>query len=212
MNRPSNIIAFLLRKVARFAPGGLRVFSLRIATKLVLSFLLIILLTSGIFSIVGVRVIGDRVVAEAQAKVQTDLNAAREIYLNKLASVNDVVRFTADRVLLMNALLSGDTKQAAEALGRTREREKLDVLTITDKRGRVLLRTGNAEPGGRRPVERRTGAGGHGAQGTGGGGRALCPPRTCGGNRRRWRSRRYFKFIDTPKARARAGERRRRRA
>ena len=127
---------------------------MRIATKLVLSFLLIILLTSGVFSIVGVRVIGNRVVAEAQAKVQTDLNAAREIYLNKLASVNDVVRFTADRVLLMNMLLSGDTKQAADALGRTREREKLDVLTITDQHGRVLLRAGNREPGGRRPVSR----------------------------------------------------------
>ena len=38
----------------------------------------------------------------------------------------------------MNALLSGDTKQAAAALGLTREREKLDVLTITDRHGRVL--------------------------------------------------------------------------
>ena len=117
---------------------------MRIATKLVLSFLLIILLTSGVFSMVGVRVIGNRVVAEAQAKVRTDLNAAREIYLNKLASVNDAVRFTADRVLLMDTLLSGNTKPAATALGRTREREKLDVLTITDRHSRVLLRASNA--------------------------------------------------------------------
>ncbi len=123
-------------------------FGLRIATKLVLSFLLVIVLTSGVLSIVGARVIGNRVVAEAQAKVQTDLNAAREIYLNKLASVNDVVRFTADRVLLMNMLLSGDTKQAAEALSWTREREKLDALTITDRHGRVLLRAGNPSQAG----------------------------------------------------------------
>ncbi len=130
------------------ALGGPGIFKMRIATKLVLSFLLIIILTSGILSIVGARVIGNRVIAEAQAKLQTDLNAAREIYLNKLASVNDVVRFTADRVLLMNMLLSGDTKQAADALGRTREREKLDALTITDRHGLVLLRAGNPSQAG----------------------------------------------------------------
>lgn len=140
MNRPSTIVTSLLRKLADFAPGGSRFFNVRIVTKLVLSFLLIILLTSAVFGIVGVWVIGSRVVAEAQAKVETDLNAAREIYLNKLASVNDVVRFTADRVLLMNSLLSGDTKQAEAALGRTREREKLDVLAVTDRNGRVLVR------------------------------------------------------------------------
>ena len=145
MSKWSDIIVSLKTgRLAWPAMGGLRVFKVRISTKLVLSFLLIILLTSGIFSTVGVRIISDRVVSEAQANVQTDLNAAREIYSHKLASVNDAIRFTADRILLMNMLLSGDTKQAAGALGRTREREKLDVLTITDPHGRVLLRTGDA--------------------------------------------------------------------
>ena len=115
-----------------------------IAAKLVLSFLLVILLTSVTFSLVGVRVIGDRVVEEAQAKVQTDLNTAREIFRHKLAAINDVVRFTGDRYLLMNGLLSGDTEPASDAFGRIREREKLDVLTVTDEHGHVLLRTGNA--------------------------------------------------------------------
>ena len=178
-------------------------FRVRMATKLVLSFLLIILLTAVVFGIVGVWVIGNRVVAEAQAKVQTDLNAAREIYLNKLASVNDVVRFTADRVLLMNSLLSGDTKQAAEALGRTREREKLDVLAVTDKHGRVLLRAGTGSQVGDDQsrdelvlavMER---------------GEPVAA--TCivsAGNLRResppLAEQAHFKFIETPKARARA--------
>lgn len=123
--------------------GDLAVFRVPIATKLVLSFLLIIVLTSITFSIVGTRVIAARVVGEAQAKVQTDLNAAREILLNKLASVNDVVRLTADRYLLMSAMLSGDNRQVGETLMRIREREKLDLLTVTDKNGRVILRTSN---------------------------------------------------------------------
>lgn len=114
-----------------------------IATKLVLSFLLIILLTSVTFSLVGVRVIAGRVVEEAQAKVQTDLNAAREILLNRLTGIGDVVRLTADRYLLMNAMLAGGTNQVNETLTRIREREKLDVLTVVDKNGRVVLRTSN---------------------------------------------------------------------
>ena len=149
MNKLSDILASLKTgHLTTHHLGGSSIFGPRIATKLVLSFLLVIVLTSGVLSVVGARVIGNRVVAEAQAKVQTDLNAAREIYLNKLASVNDVVRFTADRVLLMNMLLSGDTKQAAEALSWTREREKLDALTITDRQGRVLLRAGNPSQAG----------------------------------------------------------------
>jgi two-component system NtrC family sensor kinase len=170
-----------------------------------LGFLLIILLTSVTFSIVGVRVIGGRVVAEAQAKVHTDLNAAREILLNRLASINDVVRLTADRVLLMNGLLSGETSQAAEAFGRIREREKLDMLTVTDKGGRVLLRTTNPTQVGddqsrdeliRAVLERRE---------------PVAAPCVVSGEDLRREAPRlaeqaYLKFIDTPKARARASK------
>jgi two-component system NtrC family sensor kinase len=186
------------------ALGGSGVFKIRIATKLVLSFLLIILLTSGVFSIVGVQIIGNRLVAEAQAKVQTDLNSAREIFQNKLASVNDAIRFTADRLLLMNALLSGDTKQAAEALSRTREREKLDVLTITDQNGRVLLRNGDVTQVGddqsqdelvRAVIQRKVPVA------------APCVV-SCEDLRReapKLADQAHLKFIDTPKARARRG-------
>jgi len=112
-------------------------------TKLTLSFLSIIVITSAVFVVVGIRLIGDRVVAEAQEKVTLDLNAAREIYLGKLNHIHDTVRFLADRYMLMNSLLSGDAQRTAEELARIKEREGLDVLTVTDKNGVVLLRTSN---------------------------------------------------------------------
>jgi hypothetical protein len=68
-----------------------------IATKLTLSFLLIIVLISALFVVVGIRLIGNRTVDEAQEKVRHDLNAAREIYLNRLNHISTVVRYTADR-------------------------------------------------------------------------------------------------------------------
>lgn len=174
-----------------------------IAAKLGLSFLLVILLTSVTFSIVGVRVIGNRVVAEAQAKVETDLNSAREIYLNKLASVNDVVRFAADRYLLMRTLLSGDKQEAIEALCRIREREKLDVLTVTDKDGRVLLRTSNPQVVGddqsRDPLVQAVLQQRAPVAAT-----CLVPAEELRKESPALAQRAYFRFIPTPKARPRA--------
>jgi two-component system NtrC family sensor kinase len=116
-----------------------------IATKLIIAFISIIVLISAIFMVVGVRVISDRFVSEAQEKVRNDLNAAREIYLGKLTQINDVVRFTGGRFFLRDALISGNIEQAADELLRIKEEEGLDVLTVTDKYGYVLLRTGNLD-------------------------------------------------------------------
>jgi len=116
-----------------------------IATKLIVAFILIIVFISSIFMVVGVRIINDRFVSEAQEKVYNDLNTAREIYLGKLTQVNDVVRFTGSRFFLRDALLSGNFEQATEELVRIKEQEGLDVLTVTDKYGYVLLRAGNLE-------------------------------------------------------------------
>ncbi|MBU1421860.1 MAG: cache domain-containing protein, partial [Bacteroidetes bacterium] len=114
-----------------------------IATKLMLGFLLIVVITSAVFSVVGVQLIGDRIVSEAQDRVRTDLNSAREIYLHNLSNIYDKVRRTAERFFLIDALLSGNIKQAADELIKIKERERLDVLTITDKTGKVLFRTSN---------------------------------------------------------------------
>ena len=112
-----------------------------IAVKLILVFLLVIVITSVVFIVVGVQLIGNRVVSEAQDRVRNDLNAAREIYLSELIQINDVVRFTAGRFFLKDALLADDVEQATAELVKVKEREGLDLLTVTDKSGRVLLRS-----------------------------------------------------------------------
>ncbi len=117
-----------------------------IATKLILGFLLVCVIVGVTFGVIGVHLIGGVIVSEAQEKVQTDLNAAREIYLAHLRRINDVVRFTGARFFLRDALVAGNIKQAAAELDKVRNREKLDVLTVTDGAGVVLLRT--SESGG----------------------------------------------------------------
>jgi two-component system NtrC family sensor kinase len=116
-----------------------------IVTKLILSFLLIIAIISVIFIIVGIQLISDRIVTEAQEKVRHDLNAAQEIYAGKLSRINDVVRFTADRFFIINAMMSGNIEQATDELVKVKDREGLDILTITDESGIVLLRANNVD-------------------------------------------------------------------
>ena len=75
-----------------------------IATKLVLSFLIIVVFISTIYMIVGVQLISNRIVSEAQDKVRHDLNAARELYLSNLEQINSAVRINANRFFLKEAL------------------------------------------------------------------------------------------------------------
>ena len=116
---------------------------MRIATKFILSFLVIIIFISAVFMAVGVQIIGNRIISEAQEKVAHDLNAAREIYLSNLTRINYVVRLTADRFLIKEALLTGDVQRAASDMVKVAEREKLDVLTLTDESGYVIFRASN---------------------------------------------------------------------
>lgn len=139
----SNLKLILKRGLDRSgfkSQNGVRV---PIATKLILSFLLIIVIISVVFMVVGVQLISNRIVSEAQEKVRHDLNTAREIYLSKLSHINDVVRLTADRFFIEEAILSGNIQEAKIELLRIKNMGELDVLTITDASGRVLLRTSN---------------------------------------------------------------------
>ncbi|MFN2262730.1 MAG: cache domain-containing protein [Anaerolineales bacterium] len=114
---------------------------LPIAAKLVLSFLIIVVFISTIYMIVGIQLINNRILSEAQDKVRHDLNSAREIYLGDLDRITSAVRINANRFFLRDALISGDYTKAYFELQDVRHAENLDVLTLTDDTGKVLLRT-----------------------------------------------------------------------
>ena len=118
-----------------------------IATKLVLSFLIIVVFISAIYMIVGVQLISNRIVSEAQDKVRHDLNAARELYLSNLDQINSAVRMNANRFFLRDALLTGELIEAYIELQRVRQNEGLDVLTLTDETGQVIIRGNLFYPG-----------------------------------------------------------------
>ena len=111
-----------------------------IATKLALSYLAIIILMSAIFTVAGIQIISNRIVAEAQEKVAHDLNSAREIYRGELRHVNDVIRLSAGRFFITDAILAGEINLAAEELVKIKNEEGLDILSVTDETGAIIFR------------------------------------------------------------------------
>lgn len=128
-----------------FRLGNVRV---QIGAKLMLSYLLVIVFISGVFMLVGIRLVSSLILSEAQEKVRNDLNSAREIYRSELTHIDDTVRNTANRFFLRDALRSGDLDFAFNELNRIKDTENLDVLAITDPYGYVILRTRNPERSG----------------------------------------------------------------
>lgn len=116
-------------------------FPMPIAHKLVLSFLLVSIVSTAIFTFAGIRLMANRIVAETQDRIRNDLNAAREIYNGEARHINDVVRLNARRPLIQDALLSGDQSVINSDLVNVKESEALDFLTLTDENGNVIMRT-----------------------------------------------------------------------
>ena len=173
-----------------------------IATKLILSYLAIIILTSAIFTIAGLKIISDRILADAQEKVSHDLNSAREIYRGELGHIYDIVRLSAERFFIKDAIISGDIDKVETELIKVKEQEGLDILTLTDKAGKVIFRANS--PQGTQPstgydeivtavVSRKVPV-----MGTTIVGRDELLKESSA-----LAEQSYFKFIDTPKARAR---------
>ncbi len=119
----------------------LTLFSLR--TKLILSFLAVIILGGLISLVIGSRLVRRTLIAQAQLKVRHDLSAAWMVFHEKLNDIQQIVTLTASRESIQEALLSGQTNILWRYLSRVRTDFGLDILTLTDGSGRVIVRTRN---------------------------------------------------------------------
>ena len=116
-------------------------FRLSLRTKLVLSFLAIIALGGLLSLVIGSRLIRDTLVSQAQAKVRHDLSAAWMVFNEKLNDIQEIVRLTAAREGVRDLLATRRIDILSRYLNRVRTENGLDVLTLLDAQGRVLLRT-----------------------------------------------------------------------
>ncbi|MBE0432295.1 cache domain-containing protein [candidate division WOR-3 bacterium] len=119
--------------------------------KLIIIFSLVII--SGVFvlTVVGIHMIGSTIIRQAQDKVRLDLNSAREVYHGEGETVRMKIRLIAERFFIKDALGSGDHDRLRRELQKIREDNALDILTLTDHQGRILVRAHNPGIFGDRP-------------------------------------------------------------
>ena len=107
-----------------------REFRLPLATRLTLSFLIIIIVSSSIFTLLGAQIISNLITSESEERVRNDLNTARMIYMDTLSHIQETAEFTAVRTFL-EEILKGNIEQTyVDELRRFKVNEGLDALTI----------------------------------------------------------------------------------
>jgi two-component system NtrC family sensor kinase len=110
-------------------------------SKLTFSFLLVVLAGGTASSIIGVHMVGNTIIAEAQKKVQRDLMSGWMIYQEKLTRIQDILHLSAKRDLIIPALSGRNAEVLQRELEKVRTEYGLDVLTIVDRKGFVLARS-----------------------------------------------------------------------
>ena len=111
--------------------------------RLIRSFSIAILIPSLISTAVGVGVIRKQIYAQAQAKVNSDLEAALEIWRNHLERLENAIRIHATRMVIYGALARKDPTGLGAEMDRVRAAEGLDTLTLLDASGNVFYCTRN---------------------------------------------------------------------
>jgi two-component system, NtrC family, sensor kinase len=111
-----------------------------IRAKLTFGALAPLLVSFMICSIAGTYIINRKIASQAQEKVRTDLNSAREVYRNELERIADLVELTAANPFTASAIRTGDRTVLATLLRSLKEKKHLDLLAAVDSSGRVLYR------------------------------------------------------------------------
>ncbi|MDO9542708.1 MAG: cache domain-containing protein [Kiritimatiellia bacterium] len=118
-------------------------FGRNLQTKLIFSFLAVIIMLSLAVALLGFHIIKRDIIDRAQAQVRNDLNFAREIYQGEVDKVNDLVRLSAARYFLRDAIVAHDLKPILARFHQISRDEALDILTLTDADGKVIARARN---------------------------------------------------------------------
>ena len=111
--------------------------------RILMSFFAIIGILSLAIALIGFFIIKNDILDRAQIQVENDLNFAREVYTAEIKNIEDVVCFTALRFFIRDAILENDVETLKNKLVEIRKAESLDILTLTDKEGQVIIRTRN---------------------------------------------------------------------
>jgi two-component system NtrC family sensor kinase len=116
--------------------------------RMTMGLIAIIVVANLIVSLVTLLSVSRVLLEEVQTRVRLNLDSAQGVYD---ANVRSIARFLEAATLdgrLAGSIAGGDGAGVARLLARIRERGGMDILTLTDERGRVLHRAHNPDAAG----------------------------------------------------------------
>ena len=111
-------------------------------SKLIASFLGVVFLVGVVSLIIGGQLLYDAVLSEAMNRVRLDLNAAREIYLNRIKSIVCPLSVSSMEPALCSAVKRRDVSGVTPRLETVENRAELDFVGVVTKEGNTLCRIG----------------------------------------------------------------------
>ncbi len=131
-----------MKKIFEFFPN------LPLRIKFILSFLVVIIFGGILTLTIGTRIEHNTIFSLAQAKVRHDLAAAWMVYNEKLTQIRNIILLNSTRDSIKEGIIRNDKQILLKYLSRVRKQFHLDILTVTDNKGSVILRTANPEVAG----------------------------------------------------------------
>ena len=114
---------------------------LSLRTKLVFSYLFVVIAGGILSSLIGTSLVADTIISQARNKVKYDLSTAWLIYNQSLGSLQNVVQLTASGRTLPDFIETKQWDRLEDFLIKRRKDFSLDILTLVDAQGKVLVRT-----------------------------------------------------------------------
>jgi len=114
-------------------------------SKLIASFLGVVFLVGAVSLIIGGQLLYKAVLGEATNRVRLDLNAAREIYLNRIKSIACPLSVASMEPALRSALKARAISEITPRLETVEKRAELDFVGAVTREGDTLCRIGKGD-------------------------------------------------------------------
>jgi two-component system NtrC family sensor kinase len=114
-------------------------------SKLIASFLGVVFLVGAVSLVMGGQLLYKAVLGEATNRVRLDLNAAREIYLNRIKSITCPLSVSSMEPALRSALKARDVSEITPRLETVEKRAELDFVGAVTREGDTLCRIGKGD-------------------------------------------------------------------
>jgi two-component system NtrC family sensor kinase len=119
-----------------------------IKTKLIVATFIPLLVAISICWLTGFFIHNSQIAAQAKNRVRNNLNTAREVYLNEISHIRDVVKFTAAASYTADAISRRNMSALSTILTPLHRDEHLNIFTAVDANGKILYRANNPQVNG----------------------------------------------------------------